>query len=479
MNYIIEGYEPKALFEYFEKISAIPRGSGNESGIADFLCRFADKRKLYCYRDKLNNVFIKMPGSCGREAEPALLLQGHTDMVCEKNSDTVHDFEHDPLSLYIENGSLRARGTTLGGDDGIAVAAMLAVLDGEISDHPPIECLFTVMEEVGLDGAKGFDYSQITARRMINLDSEEEGHIIAGCAGGMISSLTFCAIPTAFEGYAMKISVRGLAGGHSGENINDGRANANKIMGSVLSSLSKHIKINLVSVNGGSKDNAIPRECTALIACDDRCAVSDGVAELERQLKKEMSAADSGFSVSCCDAEQPSVMFDRKTSENFIGLIGEVRNGVMRMSDKIDGLVEFSRNLGVISTSENEINVVFSSRSAKDSQIDESAKELDGWALKSGCTVRHYARYPGWDYTETSELRSICADAVKTVLGRPAEVNVIHAGLECGIISSHLPDMDMVSIGPDIKDIHSPDEKLDLASCERFWKILEIVVKKR
>ncbi len=483
MKYIIDGYRPSALFRFFEEISAIPRGSGNEGGVAKYIKRFAKERGLYCYCDEINNVFVRLPASKGRENSPTLLLQGHTDMVCEKNADTEHDFEKDPLSLYIENGFLRASGTTLGGDDGIAVAAMLAVLDGKIKEHPTIECLFTVMEEVGLDGANNFDYSQISARRMINLDSEQEGHIIAGCSGGLRSDVSFCGKREGFEGYAVEISVKGLMGGHSGENINDSRANANKIMGGVLASLSETYDIRLVSLKGGSKDNSIPRECRAKIACSDRYGIFSEVEKLERKIKEELGEADADFTLTASDSEIENYMLDAKTSDDIIAFTDNIPNGVLRMSDTVEGLVEFSRNLGIISTDDRAdtrtVSLVFSSRSAKEEQLDQSMSELDEASKRYGYGVRHYARYPGWEYSTSSCLRDDCLKAAKEVLGYDAKVDVIHAGLECGIISSHIPDMDIISIGPDIIDIHSPSEKLDLVSCERFWKILEIMVTMR
>ena len=280
MEYIITNKTPLKLFNYFEEISAIPRGSGNEKGIADYIENFAKARGLFCIRDEANNVFARIEATSGRESESAILLQGHTDIVCEKNSDTVHDFEKDPLKLYIdEKGWLRARGTTLGADNGVAVALMLLVLDGGLESHPAVECLFTTSEEVGLDGAKAFDYSVVKATGMINLDSEAEGIVTVSCAGGIRSDLMMKPEKIDFEGVALEIKLSGLAGGHSGAEINCGRANANKLMGRILVSLLGQVKYNLVTISGGSKDNASPRECRAVIALSEndaekaKCAV--------------------------------------------------------------------------------------------------------------------------------------------------------------------------------------------------------------
>ncbi|MBQ9760200.1 MAG: beta-Ala-His dipeptidase, partial [Clostridia bacterium] len=281
---VITNREPKALFRYFEEISAIPRMSYHEEQIADYLVDFARKRGLECYRDKAHNVFIRMPATQGYEDHAPVLLQGHTDMVCEKNNDVVHDFLQDPLKLYLDGDLLRAEGTTLGADDGIAVSVMLAVLDGALEAHPLVECLFTSAEEVGLDGAKSFDYSLLTARKMVNLDSESLGVITAGCAGGIRSEVKLPIKPIPFMGDALRFAIQGLAGGHSGENIHEGRANANKMMGRILAEIVQKCGAKLVSVNGGSKDNAIPRECEAVIAVSDRDVAESVAVELAARI---------------------------------------------------------------------------------------------------------------------------------------------------------------------------------------------------
>ena len=269
MEYIIQGRKPERFFRYFEEISAIPRESYHEEKIADYLVNFAKERNLEWYRDDTNNVFIKAPATAGMENKAPVLLQGHTDMVCEKNSGVEHDFSKDPLKLYLDGDLLRARGTTLGADDGCAVAMMLTLLDGELAAHPPIECLFTAAEETGMDGAKNFDYSLISARRMINLDIDSLGNIFCGCAGGVRSDLTLAYTGVDFAGDALSVKLTGLVGGHSGSDINKGRANANKLMGRLLASLLSKTDARLVSVNGGSKENAIPRECEAIVAVSD------------------------------------------------------------------------------------------------------------------------------------------------------------------------------------------------------------------
>ena len=470
MKYVVNGYKPTSVFRFFEEISAIPRGSYNESGIADYLERFAAARGLDCYRDEHHNVMIKTPATAGLEDVPPILFQGHTDMVCEKNADVEHDFLRDPLDLYVENGFLRARGTTLGADNGIAVAMMLALLDGEVTQHPAIECLFTTAEEVGLNGAIGFDYSRVSARRMVNMDSEALGVITAGCAGGIRSDLCCQLHPEPFCGEALRVSIRGLMGGHSGENIKDGRANANKLMGRLLACASREFDLRIVSITGGSKDNAIPRECEAILACANNDALCDFLTDRAAEIARELSSADRGFTFLCEDCDADAVMSSREDTAHLIALLSAAANGVLEMSRDVAGLVEYSRNLGVIRTEGDEVHVTFSSRSSIESRLDASVAELDGLARVTGCTARHHSRYPGWEYAPTSAMRDAYAAAYKTVTGKEAIVNVIHAGLECGIIYSNLPDMDIISVGPTMRDIHSPDEALDLAATEVFWQ---------
>ncbi|MBQ7321802.1 MAG: aminoacyl-histidine dipeptidase [Clostridia bacterium] len=476
MSYVIHGYRPEKLFRYFEDLAAIPHGSGNESAVADWLEGFARERSLDCVRDEWNNVLIRLPASEGREEEPALLLQGHTDMVCEKNRDTVHDFTKDGLKLAVCDGWLHAEGTTLGGDDGIAVATMMTILDGGIASHPAIECLFTVAEETGLIGAGNFDYSLLRARRMINLDNEELGILIAGCAGGIRSeiSLPINTVPCALS--RVEIQVKGLCGGHSGGCIHMGRANANKLMARILLALHGAHAFRLVSVEGGSKDNAIPRECRAVIATD---AVEESLAFLaayEKTVAAELGEEDRAFHLETAvsSATATDRAMDTLATSRMLAFLSSVQDGVMAMSHDVPGLVEYSRNLGVVSmdTELCRLNCVVSTRSAIEAQIDASVAQLDALASMLGGKTRHHSRYPGWNYEKDSAIREKYLESYRRVMGKDVEVTIIHAGLECGIIKNHLPDMDAISVGPDMQGIHSPDERMDLASCEKFWQIL-------
>lgn len=477
MEYIIKGRKPEAVFRYFEEISAIPRGSYNEAGIADYLCAFAQARGLEYHRDSKNNVLIKAPASPDKRDALPLLLQGHTDMVCEKNHNVAHDFLRDPLELYLDGKYLRARGTTLGGDDGIAVAIMLALLDGTLPSHPAYECLFTTAEEVGLDGAHAFDYSLLSARRMLNLDSEEFGVVTAGCAGGVRSDLSLPCKTEALAGSCVEIKLTGLAGGHSGENINCGRANANKLMGRLLSALLEdQPQAHLISLHGGAKDNAIPRESGAIVAVPDADRAVTVLTDIGEEIAAELCAEDRGFRLSVSPTDAPVEMYTAEVTRAAVTVLTCVANGVLEMSRKVPGLVEFSRNLGVIRAEDGKLTFVFSTRSSIEGQLDLSMRDLNLLAAAVGGSIRHHSRYPGWSYAEHSAVRDAYLAAFRAVTGTDARVNVIHAGLECGIIHQHVPDMDMISIGPDMQNIHSPDEALDLDSVERFCEVLARVI---
>lgn len=480
MKYVTEGFEPSTVLKIFEDICAIPHGSGNEGGVADYIEKYARERGLFCLRDKLNNVFIRKDATAGYEDIPAILFQGHTDMVCEKNADSTHDFLRDGLNLTIKDGKyLWADGTTLGGDDGVAVAMMLALLDRE--NHPTLEMLFTVEEETGLGGAIGFDCSPVTAKRMINLDSEEEWQVTAGCAGGNRTEVTFAFERSAIENdeSVLKVSLTGLAGGHSGVDINSGKSNAIVLLSRLLAVANAKTPIRLVSINGGGKDNAIARECFATFAVkadkDAACAIASEVIEI----KKELSGDDDGFLVKIDYTEAAEGAISRETSENILAFLTCVRTGVLKMSNDISGLVEYSRNLGVATTSTDKLNLTFSARSSLEAQLDMAVREMNTLSALAKAECRHYARYPGWEYQPVSPLRELYLNAYEKRFGKKLQVCVIHAGLECGILSSKMPGIDAISIGPTMFDIHSPDEHLDLESVKNVWEVVCDVVENK
>ena len=477
MKYLIQNRKPASVFRFFEDICAIPHPSYHEEKVADYLCAFAADRGLEYYRDNLHNVLIKKPATPDRADAAPILFQGHTDMVCVKTADATIDFMKDGLTLYIDGDFLRAKNTTLGADDGIAVAVMLALLDGEISSHPALECLFTAAEEVGLDGAEGFDYSKISARKMINMDSEDLGIITAGCAGGLRSTLTKACKNIPFAGECLTVTVKGLFGGHSGVDIASGRANANKLLGRILAKWQKaEGEANLISLNGGSKDNAIPSISEAVIATSDAQKTTALIQQTASEIASELAKDDKGFFVTVTPVSAPTTMFSATDTAQLIAILATVDNGIKEMNYNIKGLPEWSRNLGVITTKGNEVEFVFSSRSAIESRLDASIDELDALALITGCTTKHYSRYPGWDYAPVSPLRDLYARAYREITGKDAVVDVIHAGLECGIIVSKLPDLDVISVGPDMRDVHSPDERLSLSSVEIFWQTIEKLI---
>lgn len=478
MSYIINGYENKRAFEIFEDLCRIPHGSGNESGIADYVERFASGLGLECHRDKTGNVFIRKGASAGYENIPAVLLQGHMDMVCEKNADVLHDFERDPLDLFVEDGLLGARGTSLGGDNGIAVAMMLALL--ETNSHPMLECLFTVEEETGLAGAKGFDCSLITAKRMINLDSEEENTVTAGCAGGVRTEISFNFDKVDLESAreAVEIKISGLAGGHSGADINSGRSNALVLLSRILQRASEEQKVWLCSVFGGGKDNAIAREGVAVVLCEDAEKLRGDISDEAICIKRELCSLDAGFEVSF-GTQSVTSCFRLKDTKRILGFMSLVKTGVLKFSNDIKGLVEYSRNLGIAETNGNKVRLTLSSRSSLESQIDLSCRELDALAALVKAKSKHYSRYPGWEFNPQSSLRDEYLNTYESLYGTRPEVVVIHAGLECGIISSKTEGLDIISIGPNMYDIHSPAERLDLKSCEKIWKVLETFLSRK
>lgn len=459
------------MFHYFEEISSIPRGSGNEKGIADHLVAFAEARSLECYRDEQNNVFIKMKATAGRENDAPVLLQGHTDMVCEKLPEVEHDFLKDPLELYVEDGWLRARGTTLGADDGIAVAAMMAILDGGLSSHPALECLFTTSEETGMDGAVAFDFSRVTARKLLNLDSASEVEVVCGCAGGVRSEMTFEGERTA-GGEALKITVSGLCGGHSGEDINRGLSNANRLVARVLLAVMGENELRISTIEGGSKDNAIPRDCTATVVVSDVQNAMDLVKDEAKKIAAELAEADGGFecAAAVCVAEEA---FDADFSARLVTAIANAPCGVIEMSRDAEGLVEWSSNLGVIRTEDNCVSLTFQSRSTIEARLDHTMRVIETLAKACGGVAKHHGRYSGWNFEKISPLRDRYIEAYRELFGGEAKPVIIHAGLECGLIRAKIPDMDMISIGPENIGLHSPSERLNIASAERFWQLLE------
>lgn len=473
MERVLAGLAPERVWHYFEEISAIPRGSGNEKGIADYLEAFGKARGYETYHDAIHNVLIRKPASAGCEGAPALLLQGHTDIVCEKNADVVHDFRTDPIKLVVEDGWITADGTTLGADNGMAVAYMLAALEDDALRHPVLECLFTAQEEVGLDGAKAFDGSLITARRMVNMDCGGEGVITVSCAGGMRVDLSRKMSMLPFSGQALRIFVTGLAGGHSGGQIDKYLGNSNRIMGRVLAALSD---VCVASIEGGSKDNAIPRECEAVVAvpCID-CAKKE-IARMEQIIRAELGEADREFAIVAEPVQAPQRMASPEDTRRLWQLLCLAFNGVQAMSHSIEGLVDASCNMGVIHMEGDTVTVSFSPRASMESLNDESQMRLEILAEVMGFSFDCRSRYPGWSFVKDSPLRDLLCRIYREQTGKEMELKAVHGGLECGILLSKVPGLDIVAIGPDAEGAHSPDERVNIASAERTWNFVRAII---
>ncbi|MBR5313921.1 MAG: aminoacyl-histidine dipeptidase, partial [Clostridia bacterium] len=458
-------HKPESLFRYFEEICSIPHGSGNEEQIAQYLCNFAKENGLEYYRDEYNNVLIKKNASSGYENKDSVLLQGHTDMVCEKNGDTIHDFENDGLKLYEKDGWLFAEGTTLGADDGAGIALMMAILSDKDAKHPALECLFTVQEETGMDGAINFDYSKIRAKSFINLDSETLDNPIVSCAGGFHTSFKFNFEQYKFQNNALSISVKGLAGGHSGTDINSGRANANIVMGRLLSHLYSKMPFNLISIKGGNKTNAIPRECEAIISVFDKKAAKEILSEKAAEIKKSLVKADKKMSVRIDKAKDfGDSMFCFKDTSKIISAITLSPNGVIAMSNDMKGLVESSSNLGIVKTENNNVILEFMPRSSVDSMLLELETKFEMLGKLLGAEVEHTEKHPGWKYSPNSNVRKIFADCYERKFGKKPNFEAIHAGLECGVIISNVGEMDGISICAEVLEIHTPNECMNLKS---------------
>lgn len=480
MEYKIKGYKPEALFRFFEEISAIPRSSGKEKAVSDFLVAFAKERNLEVYQDEANNVVIKKPASSGAENIPAVMLQGHLDMVCEKRSGVDHDFDTDGIQLLVENGVLRADGTTLGGDNGAAVALMMTILDDDKLCHPPIECVFTTEEEVGLNGAVALDKSILKARTMINLDSEEEGVATVSCAGGMRYTLSRKAEKESADGSVIKITFSGLLGGHSGTDIDKERYNANKLMARVLYKLAENEKMKLVSFCGGNKDNAIPRECEAAVFfenSDDASSAAETAKKMCAQFAEEIlpSEPDFKFTVETYKDSNVSV-FSSADSKAMINAVCLAPNGVRRRNPNQGYFVVTSLNLGIVSTKEDNMRLVFAPRSSIASLQEETKDLLRLLADTFGFTTEIAGQYPGWAFAEKSPIRDVFCESYRRLFKDELKIEAIHAGLECGLFSDAIQGLDAIAVGPTIRGCHTPDEYLPLDSFERFYTLLTDVL---
>lgn len=480
---VLTGLEPAGVFQYFEEICAIPHGSGNTKQISDYCVQFAKQHGLSWIQDDSNNVILYKGGTPGYEQSAPVILQGHLDMVCEKEPDCEIDFEKDGLSLQVRDGMIFAEGTTLGGDDGIAVAYALALLDAEDLAHPPLEVVLTTDEETGLCGAAALDVSVLRGRRMLNLDSEEEGILLAGSAGGCRAN---CHLPLRRRealGLPVTLMIGGLAGGHSGEEIHKGGANANQLLGRLLNELQKTVPYDLILVSGGTKENAIPRQARAELLLDPakESAFRECVEKYGRIFAAEYQVTDPALFCGCGFSEggrRSAFVLEDTSKKAVIAALVNLPGGVQCMSADIPGLVQTSLNLGILETQDDRVEMSFSVRSSVSTQKEELVSRLVSLIGLLGGTVTCKGDYPAWEYNRDSRLRELMVTVFEEQYGHKPVVQMIHAGLECGLFAEKLPGLDCVSFGPDMIDIHTARERMSIASVQRTWKYLLEVLKR-
>lgn len=476
---VLSALEPNSVFHFFEEICRIPHGSGNVDAISDFLVQFAKERKLEVYQDDLKNVIIIKEASAGYEAEEPVILQGHMDMVTVKKPDCTKDMRKEGLDLKIDGDLVYAEGTSLGGDDGIAVAYALAALDDDKLLHPRLEVVITVDEEVGMDGARGIDLSMLKGRKLLNIDSEEEGIFTVGCAGGARVDLVLENSGEEVSSQSVELKVSGLMGGHSGVEIHKEGGNSNQLMGRILELLTAEFPIRLAEINGGVADNAIPRETSARIvpASADYQKLCTRLERIRADIQAELTTRDPGFDLSwsLMREEKLQVMGEKETRQLTL-MLAALPNGVQTMSHDVPGLVETSLNLGILKTDITDEKMIaaagFSVRSSVESEKEELVRKLCAIGALAGakCSIR--GDYPGWKYRVDSPLRDKMVALYQKMYGASPEIVAIHAGLECGLLMGKLPDLDCVSFGPEMKNIHTTEETLSISSAKRVWEYL-------
>ena len=473
----LAGLEPARVFDFFEEICGIPHGSRNEKLISDYLVNFAKERGLKYNQDAANNVIIFQDGTCGYEDHEPVILQGHMDMVCEKDASCPIDMASEGLDVTHDGRCVFAKGTTLGGDDGIAVAYALALLDDTSIPHPPLEVVITTDEEVGMLGAASIDLSELRGRTLINIDSEDEGIFTVSCAGGAKATINLPEERRSVYGPCIRLVVDGLKGGHSGVEINQNRANANKVMGEFMGRIQALMPLCLTSFSGGSKDNAIPRSCQATMVAMgiglER--INDIAQKLQDEVRATYDEPDATVQAFDVDALGGNALTTECTAK-VIALLNSVPNGVQKMSSDIEGLVQTSLNLGIAKLGKG-MSLTLSVRSSVNSEKEELLQRLRDLADFYGASYSQMGEYPAWEYKADSKLRDLMVKTYTDMFGKAPEVVAIHAGLECGLLSEKLPGLDCVSIGPQMHDIHTSREKLEIASTERTWKFLLEVLK--
>ena len=473
----LAGLNPAAVFGYFEEICSIPHGSRNTKPISDYLVSFAVEHGLRYIQDEVNNVILFQEGTCGMEDHPAVILQGHMDMVCEKDADCPINMGTEGLDVTHDEEFVFAKGTTLGADNGIAVAYALALLSDKTIPHPPLEVIITVDEEIGMLGADAIDLSMLKSRTLINLDSEDEGIFTVSCAGGATATISLPVDRRAVYGPCIRLSVEGLQGGHSGAEIHKNRANANKVMGEFMSRIQKLMPLCLTSFTGGSKDNAIPRTCQAtMVAMGINLERINPIAEeLQAEIREKYDEPEAVIQAFDVDALGGNSLSTEDTSK-VIGLLCAAPNGIQAMSEDMPGLVQTSLNLGIAKLGSN-FSITFSVRSSVNDEKQALLKQLEDMAALFGGNYSQMGSYPAWEYKKDSVLRDTMVRIYSEMFGAEPQVLAIHAGLECGLLGEKLPGLDCVSIGPQMYDIHTSRERLDIASTERTWNFLLEILK--
>ena len=473
---------PRELWSIFHSLTQIPRPSHHEDAVANFVVDFAKKHNIEARRDKAGNVILRKAATEGMEDRRGVILQAHLDMVPQKNNDKTHNFLTDPITTIVEDGVVRADGTTLGADDGIGVAAALAVMTSDSIAHGPLEALLTINEEMGMEGATKLEAGELDGEILLNLDSEQEGEISIGCAGGLdvTAKFNYTPVPTAEEDIAFEIEVKGLHGGHSGLDIHLGRANANKLLVRFLKFAAANYEAMLAKINGGDMRNAIPREASAILTIDseDREDFLEAIEEFEEMLRTEYADAEPNLSLTCHEVARPDLVIDEMTADDIINAIQGSINGVIRMSTMVENLVETSLNLSIIRTNDNNsVEVGFLLRSLIESAKDDIASSIESTFRLAGAEVELSGAYPGWRPDTDSEVLKTATTIYQRLFDKTPIVRAMHAGLECGILGGIYPKWEMLSFGPTIRHPHSPDEHVDIASVERFWTFLSELVR--
>ena len=464
----LENIKPERVFYYFEEISKIPRDSYKEKEISDYLVKFGKEHNLECYQDEVYNVVLRKKASEGYENAPGIILQGHMDMVCEKTEDSDHDFTKDPIDLIVDGNYLRANKTTLGADNGIAVAMMLAIAENEKLQHGPLEFLITTSEEIDLGGAMALKPGVLKGEMLINLDSEDEGILTVGSAGGENIDVLLPLKRTKMKKeFAYKIKLQGFAGGHSGAEIHKGRENSNKAMNKILKTLNEKADIYMVSVSGGSKDNAIPRVAEAVIASSEN--IKETIEKVLKEVKEFYIKKEPQTELFFEELSPVNEVMEKEVLTKYIGLIDEIPTGVNSYMKEYPEIVESSDNLAIVTTEENIIRIATSMRSSEPHVLDEIKEKIVKIAEKYNAGYEFSAKYPEWKYRPISALRDKAVEVWKKLFGKDMKVEVIHAGLECGAIYHNYPNIDFVSLGPDMRDVHTPEEYLDIASTGRVY----------